>query len=59
MPFKEVIGVTSIHTEKDYARATKIIDMLLNDIGNNEDHPLTDVLEFLADQVKAYEDKHF
>ncbi|MEI8209196.1 MAG: hypothetical protein WCG16_08325 [Methylococcales bacterium] len=51
--------MTSIHTEKDYARATKIIDMLLNDIGNNEDHPLTDVLEFLADQVKAYEDKHF
>jgi len=59
MPFKEAIGVTSVHTEEDYARATKTIDVLLNEIGDDEDHPLADVLDFLADQVKAYEDEHF
>jgi HTH-type transcriptional regulator/antitoxin HigA len=59
MPFKEAIGVTSVHTEEDYAQATKTIDVLLNEIGDDEDHPLADVLDFLADQVKAYEDEHF
>ncbi len=59
MPFKQAIGVTSVHTEEDYARATKTIDVLLDEIGDDEDHPLADVLDFLADQVKAYEDERF
>lgn len=58
-PFKEAIGVTSVHTEKDYAQATATINALLNEIGGNEDHPLIDVLDYLSDQVKVYEDRHF
>ena len=59
MPFKKAIGVTSVHTEEDYARATATINVLLDEIGDDEDHPLADVLDFLADQVKAYEDERF
>ena len=59
MPFKKAIGVTSVHTEKDYARANATIDVLLNEIGDDEDHPLADVLDYLADQVKAYEEERF
>ena len=59
MPFKETIGVTSVHTEEDYERATATIDVLLNEIGDNENHPLADVLDYLADQVKVYEDERF
>lgn len=59
MPFKKAIGVTSVHTEQDYTRATATIDVLLNEIGDDEAHPLADVLDFLADQVKAYEDERF
>ena len=59
MPFKKAIGVTSVHSEEDYARANATVDMLLNEIGDNEDHPLADVLDYLADQVKAYEDGRF
>jgi HTH-type transcriptional regulator / antitoxin HigA len=59
MPFKEAIGVTSVHTEEEYVRATATIDMLLDEIGDNENHPLVDVLDYLADQVKVYEDEHF
>lgn len=59
MPFKKAIGVTSVHTEQDYARATAIIDVLLDEIGDDENHPLADVLDYLADQVKAYEDERF
>ena len=59
MPLKELIGVTSVRTEADYERASAIIEALLDEIGDDEEHPLADVLDYLADQVKVYEDEHF
>jgi len=59
MPFKELVGVTSVRTADDYARANVVIDVLLDATRGDEDHPLADVLDYLADQVKAYEDEHF
>jgi HTH-type transcriptional regulator / antitoxin HigA len=59
MPFKQTIGVTSVHNEEEYAQATATIEVLLDEIGDNESHPLADVLDYLSDQVKAYEDEHF
>jgi len=59
MPFKQLIGVTSVHTAADYAQARATIDTLLDEVGDNESHPLADVLDYLADQVKAYEDENF
>jgi len=57
MPFKEVVGVTTVRTEEDYAQARATIEVLLDEIGDNESHPLADVLDYLADQVAAYEDE--
>jgi HTH-type transcriptional regulator / antitoxin HigA len=59
MPFKQTIGVTSVHSEEEYAQATATIDVLLDEIDDNDSHPLADVLDYLSDQVKAYEDEHF
>ena len=59
MPFKQAIGVTSVHNEEEYAHATATIAVLLDEIGDDENHPLADVLDYLSDQVKAYEDGHF
>lgn len=50
--------MTSVHSEEEYARARAILDVLLDEIGDNDDHSLADVLDYLADQVKAYEDEH-
>lgn len=58
-PFKQLIGVTSVRTEEDYAQARATIDALLNVVGDDEGHPLADVLDYLADRVKAYEDTNF
>ncbi|MTW22699.1 helix-turn-helix domain-containing protein [Allochromatium palmeri] len=58
IPFKDVVGVTSIHSEEDYIQARATIEVLLDEIGDNEHHPLADVLDYLADQVAAYEDVH-
>ncbi len=59
LPFKEAIGVTVVRTEADYAQAIATINALLDEIGDDETHPLADVLDYLADQVKAYEDDNF
>jgi len=58
MPFKKLLGVTSVRTEEDYAQARATIDALLDEVGDNESHPLADALDYLADQVKAYEDEN-
>ena len=59
IPFKQLLGVTSVRTEEDYVQARATIDALLDEVGDNESHPLADVLDYLADQVKAYEDENF
>ena len=59
LPFKEALGVTAVRTEADYAQARATIDTLLDEIGDNETHPLADVLDYLSGQVKAYEDDKF
>ena len=58
LPFKQLVGVTSVHTAEDYAQARATMAALLDEVGDNEDHPLAEVLDYFADQVKAYEDKH-
>ncbi len=59
IPFKKLVGVTSVRTEDDYEQARATIDVLVEEVGDNEDHPLAEVLDYLADRVKAYEDEHF
>jgi HTH-type transcriptional regulator/antitoxin HigA len=59
MPFKTLIGVTSVRTKKDYARARQMIEVLLDEVGDNENHPLAEVLDYLAEKVRAYEEEHF
>lgn len=59
MPFKETVGATRIRTEADYAQICATVEALLDEIGDDEEHPLAEVLDFLADRIKAYEDEHF
>ncbi|TAN53631.1 MAG: transcriptional regulator [Methylococcaceae bacterium] len=59
LPFKQALGVTSVHTEEEYARANATLDSLLDEIGNDESHPLAEVLDYLSDQIKAYEDERY
>lgn len=58
LPFKQLIGVTSVRTKQDYAQVRATIDALLDEVGDDENHPLAEVLYYLADQTKAYEDEH-
>lgn len=59
IPFKDAVGVTSVRSEQDYAQARATIEVLLDEIGDDENHPLMDVLDYLSDQVEAYEDERY
>jgi HTH-type transcriptional regulator/antitoxin HigA len=59
MPFKEAVGVTRIHSEADYAQICATVQALLDEIGDDEAHPLADVLDYLSDQMQGYEDELF
>lgn len=57
-PFKALVGVTRVRTAADYKKANAIIDALLAEVGDDEAHPLADVLDMLAEQVAAWEAEH-
>ena len=57
-PFKEALGVTSVRTEREYARARATMDALLDAIGDDESQPLAEVLDYLADRIRVYEEQN-
>ena len=56
--FRDAIGVVAVRNATDYAKAQRTLEALLDEIGDDEAHPLADVLDYLADQVEAYEVAH-
>ncbi len=57
-PFRKVIGVTVVRNRRDHARALATIEVLLDEIGEDESHPLAEVLDFLAERVRAWEERN-
>jgi HTH-type transcriptional regulator / antitoxin HigA len=57
-PFRAIIGVTSVRTAADCARASDIMASLLDEVGEDESHPLADLLDYLSEQVLTYEKLH-
>lgn len=48
-----------IHHERDYERALKILDQLLEEIGEDNGHPLYDYLDALSTMIESYEKEHY
>lgn len=48
----------SIRTEADYNKAVDILNQLLDEVGNNESHPLFNFLEVLGTLIESYEEDH-
>jgi HTH-type transcriptional regulator/antitoxin HigA len=45
-----------IRNERDYARMNALVEALLEEIGDDEDHPLADLLDMVSTFVADYED---
>ena len=54
-PLRTLMGVGVVRTAEDYARASALIERIIEEIGENEEHPLAEVLDLIDDQVGAYE----
>ena len=50
--------ILSIRNERDYDRAIKHLNQLLDEVGDNERHPLYGLLDTLGTVIHAYEETH-
>jgi HTH-type transcriptional regulator/antitoxin HigA len=48
----------TVRNEREYDRAVKRLNELLDEIGTNERHPLYSLMDTLGTLIESYEDKH-
>ena len=46
------------HTEQEYEEAVRLLDNLIDTIGEDENHPLASFMEILGILIEKYEDEH-
>ena len=57
--WKNIAPLLSIHNEREYDMAVKRLNDLLDEIGDNEKHPLYSLLDTLGTLIHAYEEEHY
>ena len=69
MPFSEIGQIETIwhpvsnmlyvpHTEEEYDRIVELLDNLIDEVGEDESHPLASFMEILGVLVEKYEDEN-
>ena len=46
------------HSEKEYQEAVRLLDNLIDTIGEDENHPLASLMEVLGILIEKYEDEY-
>ncbi len=46
------------HNKKEYDRLVNLLDSLIDEVGNNEKHPLASLMETIGSLVEIYETQH-
>jgi HTH-type transcriptional regulator/antitoxin HigA len=46
------------HNDREYRQLVKQLDRLVDDAGENENHPLASMMEVIGDLIEKYEDEH-
>ncbi|MDT5294077.1 MAG: HTH-type transcriptional regulator / antitoxin HigA [Acidobacteriota bacterium] len=46
------------HTEEEYQRLVALLDGLIDEVGENESHPLASLMEVISIIIERYEDEH-
>ena len=47
------------HTEQAYLKLVELLDGLIDEVGNEEAHPLASLMETIGSLIEAYESKNF
>jgi HTH-type transcriptional regulator/antitoxin HigA len=56
--FDTMAHLRPINDEKSYARMVALMNSLLDEAGDDEDHPLSSLLDIVSDMVAKYEQAH-
>ena len=46
------------HTEEEYRRLVGLLDDLVDEVGEDESHPLASLMEIVGVLIERYEDEH-
>ncbi len=46
------------HTEAEYERAVTLLDELIDEVGEDENHPLASLMETMGSLIETYENSH-
>jgi HTH-type transcriptional regulator/antitoxin HigA len=46
------------HTEDEYLKLAALLDDLIDEVGENEDHSLASLMEIVGVLIEKYEDEH-
>jgi HTH-type transcriptional regulator / antitoxin HigA len=46
------------HTEQDYQRLVSLLDTLIDEVGEDETHPLASLMEIVGILIEQYEAEH-
>jgi HTH-type transcriptional regulator/antitoxin HigA len=55
-PLSQVVHVP--HTETEYQETVTLLDNLIDQVGEDENHPLASLMEVLGVLIEKYEDEH-
>lgn len=56
--FDAMAHIRPIQSESDYERMTALMNALLDETGDDEEHPLSGLLDLVSDLVSKYEQEH-
>ncbi|MCW7490896.1 helix-turn-helix domain-containing protein [Leptospira meyeri] len=54
---KDILSVP--HTDKQYKKLVRVLDELIDEVGNDEKHQLAPLLETVGNLIEEYENDHF
>jgi HTH-type transcriptional regulator/antitoxin HigA len=57
--WRVVRSLFSIRNEKEYDLAIERLNALIDEVGDNEEHPLYELLDTLGAVIHTYEEKHY
>jgi HTH-type transcriptional regulator/antitoxin HigA len=46
------------HTEEEYRRLVSLLDSLIDEVGEDESHPLASLMEIVGVLIESYEKEH-
>ena len=46
------------HSEEEYQQLVALLDSLIDELGENESHPLASLMEIVGVLIEKYEDEH-